>query len=164
MKILIILVALAVFQLPLYLVKELTAERSQRCVGVQNEIAGCWGGKQEISFVKSAGVAWKTLDVSAKIIPEIRYRGIYQAAVYTAEINIKATFIPRCDNNIGGIWISDCKAITEVTGKIDGKFGQQSVVAMQKFLASLGLYKGKLDGYMGGQTVLAWQKYINSRL
>ena len=128
MKISIIIVALAVFQLPLYMVKELAVERSRRCVDVQNEIAGSWGGVQKILFFKSAGVYWKELDISAKIIPEIRYRGIYQAAVYTTEINIKSKFIPRGDDNTGLIDISDSKAIIEVTGKINGKDTKFTVI------------------------------------
>lgn len=57
------------------------------------------------------------------------------------------------------------KAIQELVGEVqDGKFGYKTAVAVQKFLAGLGLYEGEIDGYVGKLTVMAWQKYINSIL
>lgn len=60
------------------------------------------------------------------------------------------------------------RAIQELVGltgrDVDGHFGYQTIVYLQKFLKNLGLYSGKIDGFMGERTVKAWQMYINSRL
>lgn len=46
----------------------------------------------------------------------------------------------------------------------DGKCGNRTVSALQKFLRKHELYKGKIDGYMGILTVKAWQSYVNGKL
>ena len=45
----------------------------------------------------------------------------------------------------------------------DGYFGKQSVIALQRFLASRGFYSGSVDGVMGYNTVLGWQRFLNSK-
>lgn len=57
------------------------------------------------------------------------------------------------------------RALQKLIGaKVDGYFGKNSVVALQKFLKNKGFYKDTVDGSMGPATVKAWQQYMNSRL
>lgn len=55
------------------------------------------------------------------------------------------------------------EAVQKLTGADrDGKFGKQTAIAVQTFLAKAGLYTGDIDGIVGKLTVMAWQKYINN--
>ena len=87
-KITLILLALLVFQLPLAMVDNLASERAKKQFGVRKEIAKSWGDAQ---LLKCA-VSPDSLDIAAVVTPEIRYRGIYESVVYTAEVEIKAKF------------------------------------------------------------------------
>ena len=115
-KILIIVLALIVFQLPLYLVGNLSSTRQQLAETVQNEIATKWGREQNIKLLPGADV--EKYDV--EITPEIRYRGIYQAAVYTSVIKITAEY-PKQDTMTGKIILSDKTAVTSVSVAVNGK-------------------------------------------
>ncbi len=57
----------------------------------------------------------------------------------------------------------DLKSKKFYDGEIDGLCGKKTVIAIQKFLNSMG-YNLVVDGYMGKKTVMAWQQYLNSRL
>lgn len=55
------------------------------------------------------------------------------------------------------------KAIQRHVGAtVDGYFGPGTAKAVQKFLATKGLYKGAIDGIFGPGSVKAWQKYLNT--
>ena len=64
------------------------------------DIASKWGDKQllEAPFIISSDKKQiympETLDASAIITPEIRYRGIHEFVIYTADIQINAKFLP----------------------------------------------------------------------
>ena len=88
LKILTIIIALLVLQIPLYLVKDLAVERQKKSVSVQEEIAASWGGAQTVQLAPLAA----TEKISAVITPEIRYRGIYQAIIYTSKITINTEY------------------------------------------------------------------------
>ena len=137
-KILIIVLALIVFQLPLYLVGNLSSTRQQLAETVQNEIATKWGREQNIKLLPGTDV--EKYDV--EITPEIRYRGIYQAAVYTSVIKITAEYpkqetrtLHSANNNCiavtaeyqkpgtmtGRIIVPDKTAVTSVSVTVNGK-------------------------------------------
>lgn len=48
-------------------------------------------------------------------------------------------------------------------GKIDGKFGTESVKAEQRWLAKLGYYKGLIDGKRGSMTVAALKAFLKRK-
>ena len=116
-KILIIIIALVVFQIPLYLVQELTVERQKKSVSVQDEIAKSWGSEQTVKLLPSAAAE----NITAKITPEIRYRGIYQTVVYTSEIKINAEYKNVSAGTNGKITLTDLKGLISASAVINGK-------------------------------------------
>lgn len=116
-KIAIIAGALLVLQLPLLLVRTLTADRQSQYENVQQEIASSWGGEQNIGLLTRA----ENENISAEITPEIRYRGIYQAVVYTAKVTINAEYKNLPAATAAGIKVSDVKGITDAAVTVNGK-------------------------------------------
>jgi inner membrane protein len=116
-KIAIILIALVLFQIPLYMVRELNGKRQSQALAVQYEIADSWGKEQTVQLSPKAF----SENISAEIIPEIRYRGIYQAAVYTAKIKITSEYRNLPSDTTGTINISDIKGIIDAQAVINGK-------------------------------------------
>lgn len=116
-KILIIIIALAVFQIPLYMVQELTAERQKQSIAVQDEIAKSWGGEQTVKLFPAAAVE----NITAEVSPEIRYRGIYQTVVYSSKIKIDADYQKLATGAIGEIQLSDSKGIKDAAVTVNGK-------------------------------------------
>ena len=47
-------------------------------------------------------------------------------------------------------------------GEIDGLMGPKMIIALQQFLAMLGLYVGKIDAYLGKKCATGWQRYLNA--
>ena len=116
-KLLIIIGALIVFQIPLALVNTLTEERQNNANNVQNEIADAWGKEQTIQLLAPAN----NEQINAEITPELRYRGIYQAVVYTAKVKIDAEYKNLPAALQGGIKVSDLTAVSSATLTINGK-------------------------------------------
>jgi len=116
-KILIILGALLVFQIPLYMIRDLTVDRRSHAAEVEKEIGTSWGGKQEIQLIHQADRE----DVAAEITPEIRYRGIYETTVYTAKVKIKADYVDVPEKTTTGVKVSDLKAVTGASAMVNGK-------------------------------------------
>jgi inner membrane protein len=101
-----------VFMIPLEMIKSIINERLANADKVKMEISNQWAARQTVSGpvlnipVRSIpaeknekpGVSiWhllpETLDISGKINPEIRYRGIYQSVVYGSALTMKGEFI-----------------------------------------------------------------------
>ena len=116
-KILIIIIALVVFQIPLYLVQELTVERQKKSVSVQNEIAQNWGGEQTVRLLPSAAAE----NITAKITPETRYRGIYQTVVYTSEVKINAEYKNLSAGKKCYITLTDLKGLVSASAAVNGQ-------------------------------------------
>ena len=116
-KIAIILIALVLFQIPLYMVRNLNGNRQSQALAVQSEIADSWGKEQTVQLFPKAF----SENISAEIIPEIRYRGIYQAVVYTAKIKITSEYRNLPSDTTGTINISDIKGIIDAQAVINGK-------------------------------------------
>lgn len=91
-KISLVVIALVILQLPLYLVRDLSQERSDKQRTAVNEIATSWGNPVTIQEITCSSCLPQTLTVSADLKPQIRYRGIYQSVVYTADCRINARF------------------------------------------------------------------------
>ena len=116
-KILVVITALVVFQLPLYLVRELAGKRKAQSQAVQCEIAKSWGGKQYIELAPAAAEE----DISAKITPEIRYRGIYQAVVFFSDVKIKREYKNLPPDSVGTVKLPELKSIAKITVSVNGK-------------------------------------------
>lgn len=105
------------FQIPLYMIRDLTVDRRSHAAEVEKEIGASWGGKQEIQLIHQADRE----DVAAEITPEIRYRGIYETTVYTAKVKIKADYVDVPANTTTGVKVSDLKAVTGASAMVNGK-------------------------------------------
>ena len=98
---------------PLLMVKALVAEREQRRDAAQAEIVGAWGGQQILAgpvltvpfvtrtpdangkMVESVQLAHflpDTLLIEGQVVPETRRRGIYEATLYTASLQVSGVF------------------------------------------------------------------------
>lgn len=117
LKILIIIIALAVLQLPLFMVKNLAAERQDKSFSVQGDIAKSWGGPQTVQLQSKAA----SEQISAVITPEIRYRGIYQAIIYTSKILISAEYKNLAKPVTGAVKLTDPKGIAAASVSVNGK-------------------------------------------
>lgn len=98
--------------IPTYSIQSLVAERQDRQKEAVAEISSKWAGPQTVTgpvigipYNESTGSyagrkedkKWayflpSKLDIRARIIPEKRYRGIYQVIVYTTELEIKGSY------------------------------------------------------------------------
>ena len=116
-KIAVIIAALLVFQIPLLMVKELAEERQDKAKSVQSEIFSNWGGVQCLTLHPQA----EKMDLSAELKPEIRYRGIYQALVYTADVKLKAEFNNVGENKFAELLISDIDRVADAAAVVNGK-------------------------------------------
>lgn len=106
-----------VMLIPLAMIGDMIYERSDRRMQVENEIAALWGGTQAIggpvlaipyvsrsdSTLSGGSVVQtetehlvyflpETLEASADLATEVRYRSIYEALVYGAEITLSGRF------------------------------------------------------------------------
>ena len=116
-KILVIIIALLAFQIPLYMVRELTVERKKNADAVRTEIAKNWGGEQTVKLLPAAAVE----NITAEVTPEIRYHGIYQTVVYTSKIKINAEYQKLASGTTGEIQLSDSKGIKDAAVTVNGK-------------------------------------------
>ena len=116
-KILVIIIALLAFQIPLYMVRELTVERKKNADAVRTDIAQTWGGEQTVKLLPAAAVE----NITAEVTPEIRYRGIYQTVVYTSKIKINADYQKLASGTTGEIQLSDSKGIKDAAVTVNGK-------------------------------------------
>jgi inner membrane protein len=98
--------------IPTNLIQNLVTERQQRQQDAVSEIDSHWAGPQTMTgpvigipyFEPAAGDGAKQgvkhwayflpdrLDIHSRLIPEKRYRGIYQVVVYVAEMDIKGSY------------------------------------------------------------------------
>jgi inner membrane protein len=155
-KLAIICALILVLLIPVSMVKSLIREREWRQQGVVDEINAKWGRNQTIagpilSIPYKKTVEYKQskqtrvtrylhllpdrLQVASDIIPQVRYRGIYQAVLYQTQLviegrfpqpTIDATRIPADDIMWGGAFvalgISDMRGIRE---SIEGSWDDQ---------------------------------------
>jgi len=109
----VLLAILGVFLLiPLEMIKSIIKERQQTSENVKKEIAFQWAGKQTISglvlnipvriypsnkesepFISIFHLMPETLRIMGDIQTEKRHKSIYQAVVYTADLNLSGEFI-----------------------------------------------------------------------
>jgi inner membrane protein len=101
-----------VLLIPTIFIQSLVSERQQRQHEAVDEISSKWAGSQTVTG-PVIGIPYKEmviennnkqevkkwayflpnkLDMHARIIPETRYRGIYQVIVYTTELQIKGSY------------------------------------------------------------------------
>ena len=115
-KLLIIFIALFIFQIPIYLIQNLSAERQVRHKTVHEDICKQWGGTQHVTLSIPAKNEMCTAHLNSKVL----YRGIYQTVVYTADVSISAEYdLPEARN--GYIHVNDIKNTKDWFVKINGK-------------------------------------------
>lgn len=148
-KIITIFFLILILFIPLSMVKDLIREREYRKESVIEEISSKWGRDQTVAgpvltvpykkyFEDKNGIRRfsvqylhflpEQLDISGKIYPEIRYRGIYEAVLYNANLEIKGSFAHPEFEALGireedilesgafvSVGISDMKGIKELT-------------------------------------------------
>src|ERR1700754_896215 len=98
--------------IPTFFIQGLVAERKQRQQEAVTEISSRWAGSQTvvgpvigIPYTETVKEDKKTheqkkwayflpgkLSIKAHLVPEVRYRGIYQAVVYTTELQIHGSY------------------------------------------------------------------------
>lgn len=111
-----------VLLIPTLFIQSLIAERQQRQLQAVEEIGSKWAGSQTITG-PVIGVPYKEmvttdkntheerrwayflpnkLDIRSQIVPQKRYRGIYQVIVYTTQLDVKGSYdsLPIQDLNI----------------------------------------------------------------
>ena len=108
-KIAVIIVALLLFQIPLLMINGLTKERQEKLSAVRTEILSKWGSTQTLQLEPAAV---KT-DFTVELNPEIRYRGIYQAVVYTADVKMKAEFDNVREKQFAELILSDANCVRD---------------------------------------------------
>jgi len=90
---------------PTAMIMGLISEREQRQFEAKGEVSSKWGDAQTITgpvlvipYYAKPGVTANAvflpekLTVNGKLLPEIRRRGIYEAAVYTSNLDISGSF------------------------------------------------------------------------
>lgn len=100
--------------IPSFLVQELISERESRRDTVSNEISEKWGKEQVIvgpmisvpynhyisnnekveQTIRYAHFLPENLTIEGSIIPEVRYRGIYEVIVYNSKLSLSGNFPP----------------------------------------------------------------------
>jgi inner membrane protein len=124
-RVIVLGVLVLVMLIPLAMIGDTVTERSDRRYQVESEIAGLWGGSQAIAGpvlavpyvtrteTTAAGgavtqsevqhlvyVLPETLEIRADTKTELRYRSIYEALVYGAEVTVSGRF-PAPDSRTG---------------------------------------------------------------
>ena len=87
-KLILIAVALLLFQIPLSMIGHISHSRSENAAQVEALISNQWGKEQVLTVVSGAD----NVTVSAVIDPEIRYRGIYHVMVYSAAVQLDFSY------------------------------------------------------------------------
>ncbi len=148
LKIISIGILILLLLIPAVMVQNLIKERQSRRDSVVNEINGKWGGIQTVTgpfitlpfktFYKDTEgetqynmhylhILPETLNIKGEIEPQIRYRSLFEAVVYNAELRFSGSFkIPESgemkidSNNI--LWDKACVSlgITDMRGIRDG--------------------------------------------
>jgi inner membrane protein len=149
LRLLVIGILILIMLIPVSMIEGLISERQFRQTEAQQEIADTWGHPQTIGGVvvsvpytsysrvtrengkeeTVASLAWyhflpDMLDISAKLDPEVRYRGIFETIVYSAVMQINGqfrlnseSFKPgnglRWNEAVISIGISDLRSIQE---------------------------------------------------
>jgi len=151
-KIIIIGFIILLLTIPYFMTVGLRADRVARSHRAENEVSSKWGGQQLVTApvleipvqhtIEKNGKSdliqskWfilpEKLEVESRVVPEIRYRGIYQVMLYRAEIQLKAKFtglpgVPPDNWKFvdGGqakllFSISDVKGIRKLEAEING--------------------------------------------
>ncbi len=114
LKVCMIISIVLLLLIPVSMVKSLIRERSYRQVQVTEEIGAMWGGAQTVagpvltipytcyyvqskenektSYTQYAFVLPDSLEIKGTVEPEIRYRGIFQALLYSSKLEIEGRF------------------------------------------------------------------------
>lgn len=158
-RIVIIGVLILALLIPSAFIRTLVSERASRRREAIQEITSKWSTRQIIggpiitipytetwkdeegetkSVIKYIQVLPETLNIEGEICPEIRYRGIYQAVVYNAQLDLSGDFsfekIQRMNIDLDQLlWddafvsmnISDMRGINEY---VELKWGEQAVL------------------------------------
>ena len=99
--------------IPVGMIKDLVTERESSRTSAETEVSGKWGGSQEIAgpiltvpyrvitphekgkadtTIEYAHFLPETMDVNGKLDPEIRHRGIFDVALFKADLDLEGRF------------------------------------------------------------------------
>ncbi|HCC70246.1 MAG TPA: cell envelope integrity protein CreD [Bacteroidales bacterium] len=109
------------FLIPLQLIKVVISERAENSRAVKQQISDEWGKAQTITGpvlnIPVSGIIYsedgkskttenvwhimpENIDISGKIIPQVRYKGIYESVIYESDLKLTGIFlIPEQYNN-----------------------------------------------------------------
>ena len=123
------------------------------------KVDGSWGcdtttASQKVYHTPVDGIVSRQPKCNRKYLPKA-YTGSWMFYVKASNYRQGSALIKAIQK--------DLKSKKFYDGEIDGLCGKKTVIAIQKFLNSMG-YNLVVDGYMGKKTVMAWQQYLNSRL
>ena len=130
LKLIIIGAIIAVLQIPTLMIYMLNRERANTGREASEEVFAQWGREQTLAgpvlripySAESAGQRYLVvmpdkLAVKGEIDPESRYRGIYQAALYTAKLSFSGSFNLRRDirGEASGLQLDKAELLLGVT-------------------------------------------------
>ena len=114
-KVVLIGLLVLLLQIPLAMVQDLIREREGRYHAAVSEIGSAWGRPQRVigpilavPYLKSDTHNWsgtrsqrheayflpERLGITARLAPEVRYRGLFEATLYKATLKIDGHFVP----------------------------------------------------------------------
>ncbi len=102
-----LIVCLPITAVLIILITILCYKRSDLRYSAYSDIASKWGGSQLLEapfIIEKSGMKTlmpDTLDANTELLPEIRYRSIYEFIVYTANVGINAKF-PQPSKHLSG--------------------------------------------------------------
>ena len=159
LKLIIIGAIIAVLQIPTLMIYMLNRERANTGREASEEVFAQWGREQTLAgpvlripySAESAGQRYLVvmpdkLAVKGEIDPESRYRGIYQAALYTAKLSFSGSFNLRRDirGEASGLQLDKAELLLGVTDT-KGITGREVTVNGREAEVFPG---AKLDGVM----------------
>jgi inner membrane protein len=172
-----VIVLVLLLLIPQVMIESLITERQQRRDSVTDEISSKWGKNQtitgplivlpylstmkndqgkEYSVIKNAYLLPEKLNITAELIPEVRYRSIFEVVLYSAQISLKGEFsteyLERLQIPSGNIrWkdvslvlgVSDLKGIRDTLGvEWNGKRADLNPGTTNQELLPVGLSAG----------------------
>ncbi len=116
-KLVLIAVALLLFQIPLSMIGNVSKSRSDNASQVESQITNQWGKAQVLIVISGA----ENVAVSAVLEPEIRYRGIYHVMVYSAAVQLDFSYKSAPSAGKEYITLHDMSGLLSAYADINGE-------------------------------------------
>ena len=171
-------ILLLLLLIPTFFIQNLVSERQQRQQEAVTEVSSRWAGAQTVSgpiigipYIESIAEGGSTrsvkhwayflpasLDMTARIVPEKRYRGIYQVIVYTTELQVHGTYdsLHLAELNIHpSQWLWNEAAVFFDLGDLQGLKEQVTLHVSPKSGASTAITTTPIASTPGASTSIA---------